>query len=71
MSSHKAHLFICTKCQYQNSRGGVCPEDMAKNFRKAVKDMAREKFNKAEVRINASGCLVASHLLGVLPPVSC
>ena len=57
MSSYKAHLFICTKCQFQTSEGVDCPEDTAKKFRKSVKDIAREKFSKNEVRINASGCL--------------
>lgn len=57
MSDYKAHLFICTKCQYETEPGELCPEDTAKKFRKSVKDIAREKFDKCDVRINASGCL--------------
>lgn len=57
MSCYRAHIFICTKCQYKDESGALCPEETAKNFRKSVKDAARLKFDKAEVRINASGCL--------------
>jgi predicted metal-binding protein len=57
MSEYKAHLFICTKCQYMELNGEPCSEDTAKKFRKSVKDMAREQFPKSDVRINASGCL--------------
>ncbi|MFT6071293.1 MAG: putative metal-binding protein [Bacteriovoracaceae bacterium] len=57
MSCFKAHLFICTKCQYKDSNGSLCSEDTAKKFRKSVKDQARLNFQKDQVRINASGCL--------------
>ncbi len=57
MSCFKAHLFICTKCQYKDSDTALCPEDTAKKFRKSVKDLARINFQKDQVRINASGCL--------------
>lgn len=57
MSCFKAHLFICTKCQYKTKEGPLCPLDTAKKFRKSVKDLARDKYSKDQVRINASGCL--------------
>jgi (2Fe-2S) ferredoxin len=56
MSCYKAHIFICTKCQYKDDKTLLC-SDTAKNFRKSVKDLARQKFDKGSVRINASGCL--------------
>lgn len=57
MSCYKAHLFICTKCQYKDDSGLLCNEDTAKKFRKSVKDLARIKFDKDSIRVNASGCL--------------
>lgn len=57
MTDYKSHLFICTKCQFKVSNEELCPEDTAKKFRKSVKDIAREKFEKSHIRINASGCL--------------
>jgi (2Fe-2S) ferredoxin len=57
MSCYKAHIFICTKCQYKDDKGLLCSLDTAKSFRKSVKDLSRLKFDKDAVRINASGCL--------------
>ena len=55
--NYKAHAFICTECMYLDENNKPCAEDTAKNFRKKVKEMAKEKWNKEEVRINSSGCL--------------
>ncbi len=35
----------------------LCPKETAKDFRKSLKEMASTLFNKADVRINGSGCL--------------
>lgn len=50
---YKAHLFICT-----NKKDGkpCCADKDAENFRKKVKDLAKEKWGR-KVRVNAAGCL--------------
>jgi predicted metal-binding protein len=50
---YKAHLFICT-----NKKDGkeCCAEKRSENLRKAVKDLAKQKWGK-DVRINSAGCL--------------
>lgn len=57
MTNYKAHLFICTKCRFIKEDGQLCDEKLASDFRKSVKDLAKAKFGKGVVRVNASGCL--------------
>lgn len=35
----------------------LCLKDTAKEFRKTLKEKAKEHFSKTDVRINGSGCL--------------
>ncbi|MCP4912152.1 MAG: (2Fe-2S) ferredoxin domain-containing protein [Oligoflexia bacterium] len=56
-SLFEQHLFICTRCQYIDSEGRKCGEEVAPAFRKEVKKLVKEKFPHKKVRVNASGCL--------------
>lgn len=54
---YKAHVFICTECQFLDENNRPCDEKTAAEFRKLVKKLAKEKWSGDEVRVNASGCL--------------
>jgi len=50
------HVFICENCQFETP-DGPSSQDCALNLRKNLKELAKKKCAKSEVRINASGCL--------------
>jgi predicted metal-binding protein len=52
----KAHLFICTRCQYKQDNGEWCSEKIAEEMRGKLKKMASAEFGKS-VRVNQAGCL--------------
>ena len=56
-TTFKAHVFVCTKCKHKRGDEVVDDTTFAKEFRDNLKSLAQEKWDKKEVRINASGCL--------------
>ena len=50
----KCHVFICTNCDYQEGLTTIGPSEELRN---QVKELASQKWDKSNVRINKSGCL--------------
>jgi predicted metal-binding protein len=57
LPSLKAHLFICTSCQFKTNGEELSDAELAVNFRSTVKKMATEKWGKQNVRVSAVKCL--------------
>ena len=53
---YQVHLFICTHCSIVDENGSPL-DGAALQFRKNLKELCSQKFAKADVRINVSGCL--------------
>jgi (2Fe-2S) ferredoxin len=50
----KKHIFVCTRCKHDDH----CNDDSyAAELRSELKSVCKENFSKADIRINASGCL--------------
>ncbi len=57
LPSLKAHLFICTSCQFKTSEDELSDAELAVNFRSNIKKVAVERWGKANVRVSAVKCL--------------
>lgn len=57
MKTPKYHLFVCTKCTYQDKNGRKCAEETATEFRANLKSLCKKEFDKSTLRVNSSGCL--------------
>ncbi len=55
-STITTHVFICNSCTLEGD-GQPAKEGVGIEFRNVVKRMAASRWDKTEVRINASGCL--------------
>ncbi len=55
-STITTHVFICNSCTIEGY-GEPAKEGVGVAFRNVVKRMAASRWEKGEVRINASGCL--------------
>lgn len=53
----KVHAFICTSCQHKKSDGTYTDPEQTSDLRNRVKKWANEKYGKAKIRVNSSGCL--------------
>jgi (2Fe-2S) ferredoxin len=49
-SPFRRHVFVCVS-------GGTCPLQGAEAIHAAMKELAKERCGKVEVRVNKSGCL--------------
>ena len=50
------HCFICERCSFETPLGPSRP-DVAKEFRKSVKDKVKALSDDPKIRVNGSGCL--------------